>query len=190
MITLPEQSLIEKLKDYDDEIFLPVKGYEEFYIVSNYGKIISLHKRHYLKQVKLNVNYKGYLEFEARANGKRLHTFAHRFVAITFIENPNDLQQVNHIDCNKINNHVSNLEWVNAHQNIDHALKNNLMIAHKGSKCGASSLDESQVKEIKNEFKKGVYRGQLVHLSKKYNVTKSCLIYIKKGTTWKHIHAD
>ena len=190
MTTLPEQSLIEKLKDYDDEIFLPVKGYEDFYIVSNYGKIISLHKRHYLKQVKLQENYKGYLEFEARSNGKRLHTFAHRFVALTFIENNLNLSQVNHIDCNKKNNHVSNLEWVSNNQNSEHAIKNNLMIAHKGSKCGASSLDESQVKEIKNEFKKGFYRGQLVRMSKKYGVSKGCLHFIKSNKTWKHIHAD
>lgn len=126
MITLPEQSLIEKLKDYDDEIFLPVKGYEKFYIVSNYGKVLSLHKRNYLKALSQPINRDGYYQIELCIKRKRLGTFAHRMVAVTFLENPKNLPQVNHIDGNKLNNHFKNLEWVSAKENTRHAFATGL----------------------------------------------------------------
>lgn len=53
--------------------------------------------------------------------------YIHRLVAMMFIENPENLPQVNHKDCNKANNHVSNLEWTRRPDNIDHAHRNGRM---------------------------------------------------------------
>lgn len=57
---------------------------------------------------------------------KKYTVLVHRIVAIAFIENPNNLDQVNHIDGNKENNCITNLEWCSQSQNIEHAHKNNL----------------------------------------------------------------
>jgi hypothetical protein len=59
-------------------------------------------------------------------HGKRYHTSTHRLSALTFIPNPNNLPQVNHIDGNKHNNHISNLEWVDNTTNLQHAMRTGL----------------------------------------------------------------
>lgn len=53
--------------------------------------------------------------------------YIHRLVAMMFLENPENLPQVNHKDCDKANNHVSNLEWTRRPDNIDHAHRNGRM---------------------------------------------------------------
>lgn len=65
-------------------------------------------KEHILKQYR---DHYGYMYVQFYENGKRVTLKAHRMVAITFIPNPDNLPQVNHIDCNRSNNVVSNLEW-------------------------------------------------------------------------------
>lgn len=59
-----------------------------------------------------------YLRVCITIDGKQVKKLAHRLVAQTFIPNPNNLPQVNHKDCNRINNCVSNLEWVTHEENI------------------------------------------------------------------------
>ena len=63
-----------------------------------------------------------------REAGRQLKKYVHVLVALTFIENPNNLPQVNHKDGNKKNNCVENLEWVSQSENIIHAIKNGLLV--------------------------------------------------------------
>lgn len=83
------------------------------YIVSNYGRVASL------RYVVLKPNYavKGYAR--VRIHGKRY--LVHRLVGEAFIPNPEGKPQINHIDMDKKNNHVDNLEWVTALENNQHA---------------------------------------------------------------------
>lgn len=72
-------------------------------------------------------DHNGYLHVELWNNGERSKKPVHRLVAIAFIDNPHDLPQVNHIDGNKRNNHVSNLEWCTGEYNVNHAITNGLI---------------------------------------------------------------
>lgn len=114
-----------------------IKGYEGKYIISNYGEIISLprYKRNNSKfqyvqprEICKYTNPKnGYVYVYLCNNGVYKNVRLHKLVAKTFIPNPNNLPQVNHKDGNKLNNHVKNLEWCTASENIKHAYKLGLM---------------------------------------------------------------
>ena len=114
-----------------------IKGYEGKYIISNYGEIISLprYKRNNSKfqyvqprEICKYTNPKnGYAYVYLCNNGVYKNVRLHKLVAKTFIPNPNNLPQVNHKDGNKLNNHVKNLEWCTASENIKHAYKLGLM---------------------------------------------------------------
>ena len=72
----------------------------------------------------------GYYKVDLYSNGKRTSVRVHRLVAEAFIPNPNELPQINHIDGNKENNNVKNLEWVNNSQNMIHAYRTGLATPH------------------------------------------------------------
>ena len=84
-----------------------IPGYPSYYAYSD-GRIWSK-KTH--KFLKLNNHNNGYLNVTLRVEGKSITRLVHRLIAITFLENPNNLPQVNHKDENKHNNSVENLEW-------------------------------------------------------------------------------
>lgn len=100
------------------EIWKDIPNYEELYQVSNLGRVQSLHYRHSDKTVILSAgNCKGYLRVPLSKNGKTVLHHIHRLVAEAFIPNPDNLPEVNHIDENKSNNCVENLEWCNHRYN-------------------------------------------------------------------------
>ena len=97
--------------------------YGEGYQISDTGLIKNKITGQLLKPHK---DKKGYLRVSLSKNNKQVTVKVHRAVAIAFIENPNNLPQVNHIDGKKDNNKVSNLEWVSNYDNMQHAIKNGL----------------------------------------------------------------
>lgn len=101
------------------EEFKDIEGYEGIYQISNLGNVKSLKfgKEKILKPVK---NIKGYLYVNLRKNGKMKSMRVHRIVAQEFIENPLNLPEVNHIDENKENNKIDNLEWCDRKYNVNY----------------------------------------------------------------------
>lgn len=100
-----------------------IKGFEH-YQISDKGNVKG--KR---GMMKLRVNARGYMMVGLRNGGPRQKTFnIHRLVAEHFIPNPNNKRYVNHIDGDKTNNHVDNLEWVTQSENQIHAYENNLQV--------------------------------------------------------------
>lgn len=85
----------------------------------------------------------------------RKHYAIHRLVAEAFLPNPKNLPQVNHIDGNKDNNKVTNLEWCDQSYNITHALANGLISRkNQSANCHLRKLKPEEVSFIKSEFAK------------------------------------
>ena len=99
------------------EIWKPVKNFEN-YLCSTTGKVKSIKSNKILKGC---ISSRGYVEYCFSKNGIRYLVFGHRLVAETFIPNPKKKKQVNHIDGNRTNNNIENLEWVTARENVIHA---------------------------------------------------------------------
>ena len=102
------------------EFWKEIKGYEGLYEVSNLGRVKSLNyrrtgKENILKPLK---NDKGYFQVVLCKNKKTNVCRVHRLVAEAFLDNPDNLPQVNHKDEDKTNNHVDNLEFCTNDYNI------------------------------------------------------------------------
>lgn len=93
-----------------------IKGHEN-YLVSTSGRIKNSDTGHILKPA---VGTNGYLKVTLMPGRKTENI--HRLVALTFLQNPNDLPQVNHKDENKLNNNVENLEWCSAKYNLSYGV--------------------------------------------------------------------
>lgn len=110
-----------------NEIWKDVEGYEGLYQVSNYGNVRCTNWNHTGTTRQLTPFYQqGYKRIGFRRNFKLKNHMVHRLVASAFIPNPQRKPVVNHIDGNKSNNHVSNLEWATFSENTRHAIAHNL----------------------------------------------------------------
>lgn len=106
-----------------------IEGYEGLYEISNLGNVKSLPKlkenykgSYYTKEriLKLKEHEDGYWEVRLYKDKKQKTYYVHRLVAAAFIENPNNYPEINHIDENKKNNLVENLEWCDHLYNMHH----------------------------------------------------------------------
>lgn len=116
----------------EEEEWRDVVGYEDLYAVSNMGVVKSKDRRvfnklgfDYTRKGRLNKQTisNGYYVSRLRSEGISLSVKTHRIIAMAFIPNPENKPYVNHIDGNKLNNSISNLEWCTASENIRHAFR-------------------------------------------------------------------
>ncbi len=101
----------------------PILGYENHFEISDGGIIRRLSN---LKILKPHVTNRGYLRIALCVNKVSKKYTVHRLVALSFIPNPKNKEYVNHIDGDKLNNCVNNLEWATHNENETHAFNNNL----------------------------------------------------------------
>lgn len=186
-------------KNEQEEIWLDVANYEGLYQVSSFGNVKSLdrivktkNRSDYLRKGKIqkkSINSFGYEVVGFTIDSKTKIFSVHRLVATTFIINPDNKPQVNHIDGNKINNNKSNLEWCTCSENQIHSVKIGLSFPSypilKRSKNGRSLLNEEQVLEIRSKYIP--YKYSAKKLAIEYNVSESCITHILNNTSWKNI---
>ncbi len=130
---------------------------------------------------------KGYLRVTLYKDGSRKNFLIHRLIATHFIPNPENKPQVNHIDGNKINNNIDNLEWVTPSENTQHAYDTGLQGKQLGESNGGSILTIEDVKFIKENYKPRCREFSGVALAKRFGVSKSTIRSILSGRTWAHV---
>lgn len=163
---------IEKEPDLDGEIWKPYP-YNSLYLVSTFGRVRGrggrlLHPARHRQ---------GYLWLKI---GDR-HILVHRLVAETFIPNPENKATVNHINANKADNRVENLEWATQTENNRHAHRLNLCpftlerwkISTRGFK-----VSKRQVNAIKKKFESGMSQAEL---AEKYHISRAQVCRIVRG---------
>lgn len=110
--------------------------------------------------------------------------YVHRLVAMAFIENPNSSPQVNHVDGDKENNSVSNLEWCTPSENCTHALATNLYKPACGESSGSSVLTEADVIEIRGMAERGIYHKDI---AEKFGIGRKAVTKIVNRQRWRHV---
>lgn len=160
-----------------NEIWKDIINFEGLYQISNLGNVKSLPKkvkkkygfRNTKEKLLKKVNHSaGYYIVGLKKNKRDYKFFIHRLLAIHYIDNPNNFLCINHIDGDKQNNNLNNLEWCTKQENNKHAFKNNL-INNTGINNGMSKLTEKDVLFIR-ENKYNFLQKELAIM---FNVTKN-----------------
>ena len=159
--------------------FKKISGYER-YEISKDGIIRNANN---LKIKSQCVGGTGYYMISMSFDNKSKPRRVHRLLAITYIPNPKSLPQINHIDGNKLNNTLSNLEWCNNFDNCAHAVSLGL-INNTGENNGMAKLSNIKVIEIRKMFKDGYTQQKIAD---KFNVSRSCILMIHLNKRWVHV---
>ena len=165
------------------EIWKEILGYEGRYLLSNCGSVRSIifNKHRVLVPSK---NGRGYYQVGLYNSLGEYRIFRiHTLVALYFISERPLSMEINHKDGNKLNNHVSNLEYCTSKQNVQHAIK--LGLRKTGELHGRSKLTEKQVLEIRRKYKWNCYTMQM--LCDEYKLSMPPIFSIIHRKTWKHI---
>lgn len=147
-----------------EEIWRPVVGYEGLYEVSSYGRVRSLDRydsRNQFREGKIlknRDNSNGYLLCGLSKNGIVKNKYIHRLVAEAFLPNPDNLPEVNHLDEDKSNNRVENLEFCNRKYNCNYGTKIEREITTKIKKGIYLGLSQEEYKIHKKEYQHQYYQ--------------------------------
>ena len=136
-----------------------VIGYEGLYEVSNMGNVRNVRRN---KLLKLTKTYYGYIQVNLYKNGIRTGLRVHRLVAQAFLPNPDNLPEVNHLDEDKTNNRVDNLEWCDRKYNNNYGdrLKKSINTKIKNGYVNEENVGfsrEEYMKKYYQEHKKELY---------------------------------
>ena len=138
-------------------IWKDVEGFEGLYKVSSEGVLIGTPRKGtkggVAKQYKMS---HGYMEYHLYKNNIRYHRTVHRLLANHFIPNPENKPFINHIDGNRANNSLENLEWVTNGENVQHAMRSGRLDI-SGEKHHNVKLTDHEVLEIRDLYKHRIY---------------------------------
>lgn len=177
--------------------FYDVPGYEEYYESNAAGVVYS--KPRYVnspicggsrlipaKQMSIFLTV-GYPAFSVSKNSKDRPMFLHRVLAMIFIPNPDKKPEINHVDGDKANFALSNLEWCTHKENMRHAHRTGLIPPSQigpGERSHAAKLNDEKVREIKRRLQSGETPR---FIAPDYGVVPGTIGFIASGETWRHI---
>lgn len=185
-----------KIDLIENEIWKNVVGYEEFYEISNFGRLKTKQRslinvrniEHRTQEFLMSpcINKKGYFQCSL-SNGKVKKSFlVHRLVALAFISPLKEKPFINHIDGNPLNNLVSNLEWCTQKENVIHGFETGLTKSLFGENHKLAVLNEYKVLAIRRLHKINP-KFNRSEVAKKLKVKNECIGKIILRRTWKHI---
>ena len=156
------------------------------YFVSNTGKI----KGRSGKELKQQTNHNGYLVVCLQPNGRKggyKGLRVHILVAKAFLPNPENKPQVNHIDGNKSNNNVKNLEWCTNQENVIHAYKMGLCKIKRGEDNYWSKLTNEQAEWIRKHYIPRDKQFGSRALGRKFNISHQQILDIVNNKSYKNV---
>ena len=167
----------KKLLIRGTEMYKAIRGLEGKYSVDEDGNVFS-----HIRGRKLKPRISGVGYHRVILAGK--NRLVHRLVAEAFLPNFLEKPQVNHLDGDKHNNQLSNLEMATVSENMLHAFKTGLQVGHKGENNGRAKMSNADVITIKSLLLTGE-KG--ISIAKKFGVSKNAISLIKLGKKWKQI---
>lgn len=150
-----------------------IAGYKGLYQISSVGRVKRLEGRGCKRErlLKAQQTRNGYLQVGLYNDGKLKRVYVHRLVADTFIQNPDNLPQVNHKDENPLNNRVENLEWCTQSYNINYG-------THNERAAKANTNHHKLSKPVLQFLKSGVLIAKYPSVSEAARQTGVCLMSI------------
>jgi len=178
------------------EFWKDIPTYEGYYQASSLGRIRSLSRdttRSNGRPFKITgrvlkpaLNKDGYYKCALCVNKKLKSYRVHRLIAMAF--HKSDYRQegleVNHIDGDKTNNELTNLELITHSENVQHSFDNGLQVSLKGSQVHNSKLKEEDIPKIRSMFANGFSSRAIAKI---YQMDKTVFLDIKNGRLWKHV---
>jgi len=165
--------------------FKPIVGFKN-YEINEEGTVrrIPSEYRRTFKILKPQQLKTGYLRVNLYCNGKYFHKSVHRLVLETFRPTKKKFQ-VNHKDGNKLNNNLTNLEWVTSSQNLKHAFALGLKVMTKAEDCSWSKLTNQDILDIRKRWKENV--NNMAELAQLFKLNKTTIWEIIHRKIWKHL---
>lgn len=171
-----------------NEIWKDIEGYEGYYQVSSHGKVRSMErevpdpriksgvKKVSSRVMKPGVHNRGYLKVSLRKGGAKQMLYIHRLVGSAFLERDEHRTTINHLDGDKTNNHVSNLEWLSHLDNVRHARETGLAPTRPRAKI--TKLDVLWIREwLSQGFKQQA-------IAEAFGLDARSISAINVGRTW------
>jgi hypothetical protein len=181
----PKGILIFMVQNLENEIweFIKDERFKDFYKVSTLGRVKSIRnkKERLMSQTLGNWGYVS-VKFTNKEHKKNL--YVHKVLAQTFLLNPKNKPQVNHINGIKTDNRIGNLEWVTFSENSLHSVRTGLSKTQVGENGPRAVLKNEDVIKIREMRANGISQNAI---SKKYKITASNVHMIVSGKSWKNL---